>query len=67
MGKAFARPDCELQTGLQVEEGHRAMLELRADDAWRFQAKPVAIEPQRALEIVDPDSDESDSRLHAVM
>jgi hypothetical protein len=43
MGNALAGPDSELQTGLQVEEGDRAMLELCPNDAFCFEAEPVSI------------------------
>ena len=55
MGKAAARPDRKLQAGLQIEERHRAMLELFADDAFGLETQPVAIETQRPLQVVNPD------------
>src|SRR6184192_2665396 len=50
MGEARARPERELEARLQIKESDRAVLELRADDAFGLQAQPVAVEPQRALE-----------------
>src|SRR5438309_8009524 len=65
MGEARARPERELESRLQIEERHGAMLELGADDAFGVQAQPVAVEPQRALEVVNAQGDERDARLHA--
>ena len=38
LGKARARIERELETALQVEEGHGAVLEFRAEDALRREA-----------------------------
>src|SRR5688572_14153460 len=46
---APARPEGELQAGLQFEKGHRTMLELLADDAFGLEPEAVAVEPQRPL------------------
>src|SRR5690606_22870171 len=50
----------------QIEEHHRAMLELAADDAFRRPAESVAIKGQRTLEAIDAEGDDADARLHAV-
>ncbi len=41
------------------------MLKLCANNAFRFQAKPIAIELERPLQVINSNSDKSDSRLHA--
>jgi hypothetical protein len=64
VSKTLAWPKRELQPGLQIEEGDRAVLELLADDAFRRKAKAVAVETHRALEIVDADGKDSDARFH---
>jgi hypothetical protein len=64
VGDAFARPDREPQTGLQVEEGHGPVLKLRAYNALRIEPKPVPIEPERLLQVIDADGDNGDSWLH---
>lgn len=53
-----ARPERELEAGLQIEEDDGAMLELPADDALRGQAEAVAVEGKRPLQIVDAKGDE---------
>src|SRR5262245_47914732 len=62
--KARSRPERELQAGLEIEESDRAVLELRADDALGLQSQPVAVEPHRAVEIVDSERKQGDARLH---
>src|SRR5262245_50440485 len=61
---ARARPERELEAGLEIEERYRAVLELRSDDALGLEAEAVAIEAQRPLEVVHAEGDEGDSRLH---
>lgn len=46
MGKALTRPNRELESGLQIEEGDSSMLEFPSDDAFRIQTKTIAIEPE---------------------
>src|SRR5205823_6405287 len=64
--EASSRPERELEARLQIKESDRAVLELRADDAFGLQAHSVAVEPQRALEVVNAQGDERDARLHAL-
>ena len=40
------------------------MLEIGADDALRLQTKAVTVEPDRPLQIIDAESEKSDSRFH---
>src|SRR2546422_2489172 len=42
-----SRPNCELQAGVQVEEGNGAMLKFSPNNPLRRQAQPVAIESER--------------------
>lgn len=65
MRNAFARADCKLQPGLQIKEGHRSMLELCTNDALRFQAKAITIEPKRPFQVINADGDDGDSSFHA--
>ncbi len=46
---ALSRPKRELQTGLELEESHCAMLELCADNALGLQAQTVTVEPDCPL------------------
>src|SRR5262245_32178989 len=64
VGQAPARPERELQTGLEIEERDRPVFELRADDAFGLEAEPVAIELDRSLEVVDAECDEGYPRFH---
>lgn len=64
--KALARPNCELQTGLQIKEGDGPMLELPAKDALRWKAQAISIEVHRPLQILDAEGDNRDARLHGV-
>ena len=64
MGKRSAGPNGELQAMLEIEEGDGAMFKLHADDPLRRQTQPIAIKPQRSLQIVNSKSNDSDSRLH---
>jgi hypothetical protein len=51
--EALARPERELETALELEKRHGAVLEFFADDALGLPAEAVAIEPHRALQVVD--------------
>ncbi|MNT93368.1 hypothetical protein D3C72_2348250 [compost metagenome] len=64
MRKTGARPDCQLQSGLQVEEGHGAVLELLADDACGGQAQAVAVEAHRTLQVIDTQRDQRNPGSH---
>src|ERR1043165_8917702 len=61
--QALARPEREAQAVREIEERHRAVLELLADDALGFPAEAVAIEAHGAVEIGDAERDERDARL----
>jgi hypothetical protein len=62
--EALARPERQAQATVQVEERHRAVLELLADDALGVPAQPVTIEAHRALELIDTEREQRDARLH---
>src|SRR5215216_1022696 len=64
MGNALTRPDCQLQRSLQVEEGYGPILNLCANNAFRLEPKAVPIKPERVLQIINADGDDSDSWLH---
>jgi hypothetical protein len=64
MRQTGTRPERQLQARLQVEEGDRAMLEFPADDALRAEAESIAVEPHRPVQVVHPECDERDPRLH---
>jgi len=63
-GNAFSRPERELQIRLQVKKSDGAVLELRAHDTFGLQAEPIAVEPDRPLQIVDPERDERYPGFH---
>jgi hypothetical protein len=65
MGERCAGPNGEFQAMLKFKEGDGSMLELRADDALRRQTEPIAIEPQRPLQIVDTKRNDRDPRLYS--
>ncbi len=44
MGKTFAGPNGEFDSGLQIEEADWSMLEFLSDDAFCLQPKTIAIE-----------------------
>ncbi len=62
--EALAWPQRQLQPRLQIEECDGSVLELRADDALGAEAQTVSVERDRALEIIDPEREESDVRIH---
>src|SRR5690606_23623884 len=61
---ALARPDREAQPALELEERDGAVLELLADQAAGREAEAVAVEAQRALEVVDAEGEDGQLRLH---
>src|SRR5690606_37046620 len=61
---AGARPERQPQPSLQVDEDHRAVLELRSVDAVRGEAEPFAVEVERALQVVDAEGEDGDARQH---
>src|SRR5688572_789842 len=64
MSEACARPDRQLQAALQIEEGDSPVLEFPADNAVGLEAKTVAIEAKRPLQVVNAERDEGHSRFH---
>ena len=64
---ARARPECELEARLQIEKRDRAVLELRADDTFGFEAEAVAVEAERSLQVIHAQRDERDARLHVTL
>ncbi|MNG38641.1 hypothetical protein D3C84_1264170 [compost metagenome] len=66
MGQAGAWPQGQLQARLQVDEHHRAMFELAADDAGRRQAQAVAVKAQRTFQVVHGEGDDADAGLHGL-
>ena len=61
---AVAGPERQTKAGLQIDEHHSPVLELRADDAVGRKAETVTLEAQRRLEIVDAQREHGDSRFH---
>jgi hypothetical protein len=55
--QARAGPECQPQSGLQLEEGDGSVLELLSDDSLGFQAEAIPIEADGALQVVDAESD----------
>ena len=64
MRETFARPDGKLESGLQIEEGNRSMLELVSDDTFRLQPKAVTVEIERSFQIIDAERNECYALLH---
>ena len=56
-GEALAWPQGQLQSRAQVEEGDRAILQLRADDALRAESQAIPVERDGALEVIDPEGE----------
>jgi hypothetical protein len=54
---ARAGPECQPQSGLQIEEGDGSVLALLSDDSLGFQAEAIPIEADGALQVVDAESD----------
>src|SRR4051794_20735755 len=63
-GQVRPRPERELETGLQLEKGDSAVLELGADDALGRKAETVPVEPQCPIEIIHTEGDQGDIWLH---
>src|SRR5215510_11925090 len=66
VGDAPARPEREPYPGLQLDEDHGSIGKLPADDPLGCEAKAAAIEAQGSFQIIDPDGDNGDARLHRV-
>src|SRR5690606_26183970 len=64
IGDAFPGPEGEPQTRLEIEKGHRAVLELPADDALGREAQSVPVENEGPVEIIDAKGDQGDARSH---
>src|SRR6478752_159851 len=63
VSEIVSRPDRELETMLQIEEGDGAMLELAPDDAFGWKPE-VSVERERAFQVVDPYGEYRDPWLH---
>jgi hypothetical protein len=66
VSETLARPDCEFQARLQIEEGHGPMLEFRANDAFCWQAKTIAIEIHRPFQVVNAEGNNRNARFHGM-
>ena len=64
MREARARPDGEAQATLEVEECDGAVLELLADDALGREAEAVAVERDRAMQVVHAQREHGDPWFH---
>src|SRR5262249_10499234 len=65
--KAGSFPDREDEAVLQLKEGHSAVFVFRAEDASRGQAKTVPIERERAFQVIYPERNRCQSRLHELI
>src|SRR5688572_23104339 len=63
VGNTLPRPERELESRPEIEEGNCAMLELGADDAWSDEPKTVAVKPKRPLKVIDTERNKRDARL----
>src|SRR6188508_2185032 len=57
-------PQGELEAGLEIDEDDRAVLELGAHDASGGKPEPVAVEPERALQVVHAQCYQGDVGIH---
>jgi hypothetical protein len=64
VGDVVLRPDRELQSSREVEEGHGAVLEFAADDAFCRQAETIAVKCQRPLQVGDGQRQHGYARFH---
>ena len=55
MADTAPREEGQPHAAAQFEEGDRAVLEFLADDALAGQPKPLPVERQRPLQVVDPE------------
>jgi hypothetical protein len=62
-GDAAPREEGQPHAAAQLEERDRAVLEFLADDALAGQPKPLPVERQRPLQVVDPERNDSDPRF----
>ncbi len=65
MDDALARPESQAEARLQINEYNSPMLELFTCDALGSKAQPITVEVQRNFKIINADSDDGDSWLHA--
>jgi hypothetical protein len=66
MTNALARPQCETQAGLKLNEHNRPILKLFTDDAFGGKSQALLVEAQRGFKIVDANGDYGDSWLHVI-
>lgn len=64
MRKIILRPDSELYSAGQIEEGHCTMLEFATDNAFGRQTKAVAIKYEGLFEISHAQRHNRNPRLH---
>jgi len=64
-GDAAPREQGQPHAAAQLEERDRTILEFLADDALAGQPKPLPVEGQRPLQVVDPERQDSDPRFPA--
>ena len=67
MRKTFSWPERQTQTELQFKERHGSMLKLFADNAFRFEAEAISIEPHGSIQVVYSKSNECYARLHETL
>lgn len=66
VAEARAGPERESETRLKVEEGNRSVVELLTNDSIGREAEPIAVERDRARQIVYAESDDGQARMHSM-
>jgi hypothetical protein len=64
MSQTFAWPDSELETGLQLKESNRTILEFLSNNTLGLGSKACFVEPDGLFQIIDAKRDNSDLWLH---
>ena len=67
MRKTLSWPQGQAQAGLHFKERYGTVLKLLADDAFRFEAETVSIEPHGSLQVVYCESNQCYARLHKTL
>lgn len=65
MSDVYLRPKRELQATSKIEKSYCAMFELTSNDAFRWQAKAVAVEGNRFLKVLNAKRQHCYSSFHA--
>ena len=65
-GQTHTWPQSQLQARLQIEECDGSVLNLCSNDSLRYEAETVSVESYCAFEVVDPEGNERNVRLHDV-